>query len=345
VIICNKAEVYSSPLPTFRPSCVEFSFDRSILISVVCVLNYRSICQHFESIAMSDGGSAVLHVAPPFLFITNASKYYKIKLFSSSVFLFLKIQSQMSQMMRFRLREEPQVRQNDHLSVNSVFSPFENVPFPMGSLFTVAFEQRLASAARNTFWKDIYVHLLPDVNLEMSQLVQLVHSVLCDSVPLTEILRVDLDAAEGFRVPLPRILGRVDAVQFVGEFLAEFGRLVGDPEKHRVWRDNPVVYQVAPNQPCSRCIVFGGTLLIFGATPEPAALQEAAMALPIGQLARSGIELVQFARNAVEVIVALKQLNQLTVVKQIVNDAISKASIVFTSPHVRTIDDFLQHVK
>jgi hypothetical protein len=344
VIICNKTELYSSPLPTFHLSHVEFAFDQSISISVVCVLNYRSICQHFESIPMSNESSAVLHVVPPFVFITNANKCYKIALLSASVFLFLKIRSQTNQIIRFRLCEESQAWQGDHLSVSSTFSPFENVPFPMGSLFTGAFEQWLAGIARNSFWKDIYLQMLPEVNLELSQLVQLVHSVLCDSVPPREILKVDLGAAGASRVSLPRILGRVDAVKFIDEFLAEFGRLVGDAERHYVWRNNLVVYQVVPNQLCSRCVVFGKTLLVFGAIPEPAALEEPAAALPIGQLARSGIELVQFARNAVEVIVALKQLNKLAVVKQIVNDAISKGSIVFTSPHVRTVDDFLQNI-
>jgi hypothetical protein len=345
VIICDKSEIYSSPLPTFLPSCVEFEFAQAVELSIVSVLNYRSISQHFELIHISNDSLTNLQILPPLVVISNGDKRYKIDLLSSSVFVFLKIQSHINQIIKFRLVENYGFEPMDLTSasfVKSAFSPFENNPFPMGSLFTDSFEQLLCGAAKNYFWKSICLQILPEIQLEMPRLIAFVHSVLCDSVPLTEVLNVDIETSPTVLVPLTKLLRGVDKGEFVDQFVAEFERQIGDIERHGVWKTNSVVHQVAPHQMCSRCVVFSETLLVFGATREPVELPALAPALPISQLARSGIELVQFARNAVEVVIALGQPEKLGTIKAIVDKAIEQKSIVFTSPKVRSVDDFVR---
>jgi hypothetical protein len=209
----------------------------------------------------------------------------------------------------------------------------------MGSLFADWFLRSLGEAVRNAFWKSIYLRLLPEAQLQMSFLVRLVHALLCDTVPIREIVRVDFVGINRPKIDLRVLLSKVPQTEFVESFVSEFERSVSDIDKHGIWKNNTAAYLVAKGELCTSCVIFGEKLLVIGTKESESPL--AGLALPMDQLARSGIELVRFTRNVIEVIIALGAVAQLVRVRQIVEKGIEMGSIVFRSPDVYTLNDFI----
>jgi hypothetical protein len=347
LIVTEKEDVYSSPLPTAQYAAVLLAFEQPVLVTVLSMLNQQSICQRFGPFQVA--ASMSLEVWPEKVEMTDGqSEIHRLPLLSSSLLVFFKIESKVGQIIKFRVVQGPLSR-NEALPIktaDSISSPFEFTTLPMGSLFTESFLKSLGHAVRNTIWKSIYLQLLPETQLELPFLVRLVHALLCDSVSVSEILKVKLDFVEvtGRTIDLSGILSKVPKEEFVDRFLDEFERSVSDIGKHGIWGNNTAAYLVAEGAVCTYCVVFGKQeLLVVGQTAATSPF--AGLALPIDQLARSGIELVRFARNVVQVIFALGQLQILGRVKEIVQKGVDMGSIVLRSPDVYTVDDFVAKLR
>jgi hypothetical protein len=340
LIVTEKEDVYSSPLPTAQYAAVQLKFEHPVLVTVLSMLNQQSICQRFGPFQIASEMS--LEVSPEKVDLTNSDlEIHRLHLLSSSLLVFLKIESKLGQLIRFRIT--PELRNRIELlpikTADSISSPFEFTTFPMGSLFTDSFLKSLSDFVRNAFWKSICLRLLPEIELDLSFLVRLVHALLCDSAPITEIVRVEFVGIAVRTINLAGILSRVPKGEFVDRFLNEFELFMSDPDKHGIWRNNTAVCLVAENDICRSCVIFGERLAVIGKTAIESPF--AGMALPMDQLARSGIELVRFARNIVHVIITLGQREKLDRVKEIVQKGIEMGSIVLRSSDIYTIDHFI----
>jgi hypothetical protein len=218
--------------------------------------------------------------------------------------------------------------------------PFDFSILPSGSLFTDFLQHRLSDAVCNSFWKSIYPRFVPFVQLDLPFLVLLVHSLLCDSVPLNEIIKTNFVGTTAPPIDLNVLLTNVSKSEFINLFLREFELWVADPAKHGIWKNNSEAYLVAQKDVCCECVVFGKRLLVVGETAVESPVS--GLALPLGQLARSGVELVRFARNAVAVLIALDELDQFERVREIALKGVTMGSIVLCSPDVYTVDHFIE---
>jgi hypothetical protein len=101
----------------------------------------------------------------------------------------------------------------------------------------------------------------------------------------------------------------VDPLAFSDAFLTRFEDLVADSNLDGIWADNRFAYRLSGPSAHSQCAIFGERIVVIGDSPQVLDLTE--FALPICHLNRSGIELLRFGRNTVEVCVALNQRDKL----------------------------------
>jgi hypothetical protein len=341
-VLCVRDTIWSSPLPIHCPLMVELEFQKPTSIHLVSVLN--SSCQGFEPVHLNQ--SCLIQVSHDYVAIANRQQLWRFDIISGSLFVYFRLECRSNQLVKFRLKEEFEpINMDCSKVVNWAFRRLEPSPFPNGSLFVDSLRKTLSEAVKNHLWKSIFMQLMPDFDLGLPRLVSLVHSLLCDVTPIHEVLRVQSATAPVQRqFSVGQIVSKVGQAAFLSEFIAEFERLMNDPRRHRIWSDNLVVYIVYPNDKCSNCVVFDKELIVFGEGQQIAKIERPAPALPIGQLARSGIELAMFARNCIELAIVLKCEEMLDVVRAIARRAISDGSIVFRSRDVLSVDEIINNI-
>jgi hypothetical protein len=344
LIVTDGEDVYSSLLPVGKDGEVEMELEMPVSATVLSTIIPPPLCQHFGPFQVRSRMTLSLTAEKVRLICDDAIVHHCL-LYSSSLFVFLKIESPLGQLIKFRvLSTSSEKAESLPIVVDSaLWSAFHYPVFPLGSLFTDSFQGGLADSIRNSFWKSIYLRILPSLQLDSAFLVRVVHALLCDAVPISEILRVDFVGITGPSIALCEILSKVNSVEFIDRFLNELDVWVRDNDKHRVWRDNTTAFPVGKMEVCRGCVVFGEADLVIAthAMESPCA----GAALPMQQLARSGIELLRFVRNAVDVICALGQFEQLDRVREIVQNGVEMRSVVLCSPAVYTIDDFIAKLR
>jgi hypothetical protein len=190
--------------------------------------------------------------------------------------------------------------------------------------------------------KEIYSQLSP-ASLDLKTVVYLVQSLLCDSVPLSLIFRKQVfQHPERPSISLKRLLANIDLGAFADAFIDEFERMSADREKHQIWRDNVAAFRHWGAASYSNCVIFGEKLRIIGPVAE--VLEIDGFALPVTQLGRSGIELLRFARNAVQVALESGE-ERIKRIAEIVRAAVEAGSVVFGSPDVYTVDEFVRQLR
>jgi hypothetical protein len=338
VIVTDREEVYSSPLPIGIELAIELSFELPVMVTVLSALAQPSLWQHFGpfhvrselALLLTDGRIEIG---------TDGCQIHRLSLFSSSCLLMLKIECTVAQLIKFRTARPEEHESLPIVFVTPAWKPFDISIFPRSSLFTDFLYNSLAGSVRNWLWKSVYLRLLPDLSVELNFLLHLVHALLCDTVPINEILKVDFTGIARPTIDLGVMLSRVDAPGLIDLFLEQLDAWVRDRARHGVWKDNPSAYPVAAGEPCRDCVVFGARALAVSAGPMDSPFD--GIALPMQHLARSGIELVRLVRNTVAVAIAVGQIETLEKVQAIVQTGIKMGSVVLCSPCVHTVEDFI----
>jgi hypothetical protein len=333
--VSEKEIVQSSPLPPTGDVTIEFEFSATVSVTLVSVLNHSAICAEYSPFSVSHGEQFFVHIETGTVFMRTSTSEKQFLLTPGVLFCYLRIQPKSNVLIKFRVSSGDFAKSPEEHPVR--FFAAGNPSFPMGSLFTEYFGDLLVRAAQSTFVKEISFQFFSSLSLDLRVSVSLVHSLLCDSISLDRIIRIPLFHQED-RPPidLRLLLCAVNQEEFANAFLGRFEELVADPVRHGIWPDNRFAFRLSGPHPYSNCVVFGERISVIGEKAE--VIDLAGFALPITHLNRSGIELLRFARNAVEVCLALNQRDKLG---RIVEIGQKQTSPVFTSPDLYSIADFI----
>jgi hypothetical protein len=336
-------DVFCSPLPLDVDLTVEFAFSAPVCVAVMALLNHRAISVEYPPVAIPAGVSAFFAIARFDRLILSAGEVFEFPVCPGMLFAYLKIRCRSSVIVKFGVVGKQTVGKGKIVPPDKFFRA-GNPGIPMGALFADSFHESLIADVRNTLAKDIYAELLPAISLSLGKLVKLVHALLCDSVPIGRVIRVEVfQRAERGAVNLGEILAGVDGEEFVGEFTGQLEALVRKRELHGIWRNNTAAFRESGVCEYSNCVVFEEKISVIGITPELRELK--GFALPVTQLARSGIEILRFARNAVQVAIQLGCENALDRIRGLAKEAIEDGSIVFTSPDLYSVEDFICQIR
>jgi hypothetical protein len=344
--LSQEETLFSSPLPVQIATFLEIEFSAPVSLTTVAVLNRHSISVEYSAVSIPANQVVFLDVHPlDKLTITTADTVFEWPFCPGICFVYLRVQSPQNFIVKFRVGSDFTASENSHLVVErGNFFQGEKPAVPIGSIFSNCYHSALEAKARNALLKEIYLDLLPQIEVKLPVLVDLVHSLLCDSVPVRSLVvpKVPLHK-DRLPVNLQSILSNVDKEAFADAFIDEFERLVSNRELHGIWKNNGSAFRRTGPNSYSNCIIFAEMVKVVGSSPE--VLEITDFAVPITQVCGTGMELLQFARNSVQVAIQLELENKLERIRAIVKAAVDEKSPVFTSPDLHSVDDFIAQMR
>jgi hypothetical protein len=169
---------------------------------------------------------------------------------------------------------------------------------PMSSAFIQGWMDQMANDIHKYFIRDLFLNspqfLTPNI------LMKIVHSIMCESRAIQNIIKKDVkERRKDCVIDFYDVIEKIGVDEVINAGLSEVENWVKDPGRVGIWPENSKAFAVTGQYSYANCVVFGDKLEVIGKDGESRDMK--AFCLPIDWLYESEIEVLVLARNVIEV--------------------------------------------